>query len=71
MFFLKTNLSLSIFLFLITFLHLGCERNIENKQTRDSSANLAQVNDEFINTRDLESNFSIIWIKIGNKLEKN
>jgi len=70
MFFLKTNLSLSIFLFLITFLHLGCERNIENKQTRDSSANLAQVNDEFINTRDLESNFSIIWKsknKIGGK----
>ena len=62
----KQNLIFIIFFF-FSFFQLGCGNDVENKESKDLNPNLAQVNDDFINTKDLESNFSIIW-KSNNKI---
>ncbi len=59
---MKKNHSLTILLLFFINLHLvGCESDVQKKQIQDLRSNLVQVNDEFINAKDLESNFSIVW----------
>lgn len=58
-----------ILLFFFSIFQVGCEREITKKGSEQSNANIAQVNDDFINAQDLESNFSIIW-KSNNKIKK-
>ena len=58
-----------LLLFFFSISQVGCERENEKKRSEQSNANVAQVNDDFINAKDLEFNFSVIW-KSNNEIKR-